>query len=58
MDDQSFRKLVADMRHAQKEFVRTKSKGAWDAVKTAERKVDNELSAGEQDHKQKKLFGS
>ena len=57
MDDQGFRKLVAEMRHAQKEFFRTKSGAALDQAKIIEKRVDKALSDGEQDQKQKKLFG-
>lgn len=58
MDDQGFRKLVAEMRHAQKEFFRTKSGAALEGAKIIEKKVDRELTEGEQDQKQKKLFGA
>lgn len=57
MDDQSFRQLVAEMRHAQKEFFRTKSGAALENSKMIEKRVDRELTEGEQDQKQKKLFG-
>lgn len=58
MDDQQFRKLVAEMRHAQKEFFRTKSGAALEQANIVEKRVDKALSDGEQDQKQKKLFGA
>jgi hypothetical protein len=55
MDQAEFTKLVAEMRHAQKEYFRTKSSSALDDSKRLERQVDAALKALADG--QKKLFG-
>lgn len=47
-----FKRLVADMRNAQREYFRTRSAAALDASKRLERKVDEALK----DDGQKELF--
>jgi pyrroloquinoline quinone (PQQ) biosynthesis protein C len=49
-----FKLLVADMRHAQKEYFRTRSSSALDHAKRAEKAVDDALA--KLDDKQSKLF--
>lgn len=58
MTESDFRTLVAEMRHAQKEFFRTRSDSTMEQAKNAEKKVDKALSEGVQDQKQKRLFAS
>lgn len=53
MADSDLRTLVAEMRHAQKEYFRTRSPTALEESKRLERKVDEALA----DTGQKKLFG-
>ncbi len=48
MNEQEFRKLVADMRHAQKEYFRTRSGNALSESKKLEKKVDEELAKAEE----------
>jgi hypothetical protein len=44
MEGEQFRKLVAVMRHAQKEYFRTRSTTALEESKRLEKSVDRELS--------------
>ena len=44
MTHEEFRKLVSEMRHAQKEYFRTRSGDALDKSKRLERQVDKELA--------------
>lgn len=43
MNDDAFRQLVAEMRHAQKEYFRTRSSSALEQSKRLERQVDEAL---------------
>lgn len=43
MTDQEFRELVAEMRHAQKEYFRVRSSAALDKSKTLEKRVDQAM---------------
>jgi len=49
---EEFRKLVSEMRHAQKEYFRTRAGGTLERSKRLERQVDEELA----DDGQKVLF--
>ena len=53
MTSEDFRHLVAEMRHAQREYFRTRSPTSLEAAKRTERAVDEELK---QDG-QKRFFG-
>ena len=44
MTNAEFRKLVSEMRHAQKNYFRTRSGDALDKSKRLERQVDKELA--------------
>lgn len=52
--DEPFYKLVADMRHAQKEYFRTRSTSALEASKRLEKAVDEALK--EKGSKQERMF--
>ena len=54
MPDKDLIELVEQMRHAQKEYFRTRSGGALDASKRLERRVDEALA--ERRDTQLKLF--
>jgi hypothetical protein len=45
MTFEDFRNLVADLRHAQKEYFRTRSDAALERSKSLERRVDEALKA-------------
>ena len=51
MNSEEFRRLVTEMRHAQKEYFRTRSKQVLVMSKELERRVDKALN-----DEQKKLF--
>lgn len=54
MESSDFIKLVADMRHAQKEYFRTRSGDALEASKRLEKAVDTAIRT--MGDKQKELF--